>query len=158
MVSVAQGGHSSSKLRDNSDVPRLLSPVRSNTTNKGSSFPKIPLGCLRDELPEAGEGSRTFLLPGGHGRVLAVPPTPRSSLLWLKLAKWVMNQNIFCSCSGKRKFSPTPQHSDVGLEETLHLSLSGCFGSLMALAPSQEDWRSFAFSIPWPTGISSCLG
>lgn len=25
-------------------------------TNKDSSFPKIPLGCLRDDLPEAGKG------------------------------------------------------------------------------------------------------
>lgn len=25
-------------------------------TNEGSSFPKIPLGRLRDDLPEAGEG------------------------------------------------------------------------------------------------------
>lgn len=47
-------------LCDNPDIPRLLSPVRRNMTNKGSSFPKIPLGCLRDEVPEAGEGDVEF--------------------------------------------------------------------------------------------------
>lgn len=111
------------KLRDNPSVPLLISPVSRNVTNNGSSFSYKAFGCQRAELPEAGEGDTGF-------PVILLHPMDGCWQFPCSLehvgAKWVTIQKIFCSCSGYKEDNPAPQHSNVGLEETIHLFFSSC--------------------------------